>query len=105
MSVELNMEVSQSEYQPNSEVNRLEVYESLLLDTQSALWREVLHRKEMRSSKNTNPQKTEIQAEAGTETTAEIFDIDSEEEEEEEEKSKNKHTKGQGHDVSLSFPL
>ena len=53
MGIELNLEVSQNEYQPDREVNRLEVYESLLLDTQSALWREVLHRKERRSSKTT----------------------------------------------------
>ena len=111
MSVELNMEVSQSEYQPNSEVNRLEVYESLLLDTQSALWREVLHRKEIRSSKNTptanqNTHKTKSETKTEMAGETEVFDIGSEEEDEEEKedhKQKNKHTKEQGHDVCLSI--
>lgn len=74
MCIELNLEESQSDYQPDKEVNRLEVYESLLLDTQSALWREVLHRKERRTSKPATPAH-------GEKTETGVFDIDSEEEE------------------------
>lgn len=80
MNMELNIEPSSSEYRPNNEVNRLEVYESLLLDPQSALWREVLHRKERRSSKPATPSATQ-----GVKNTEDgVFDIDSEEDEEKE---------------------
>ena len=79
MNIELNIEPSSSEYHPDKEVNRLEVYESLLLDPQSALWREVLHRKGRRSSKPSTP----AAVPNGKKTEAGVFDIDSEEEEEE----------------------
>lgn len=95
MSVELSIEPSQSEYHPDKEVNRLEVYESLLFDNQSALWREVLHRKQRRSkavTSNTTPNTKK--------TEAVMFDIDSEEEEGEQEAPK-----GSGRDVGTIIHL
>ena len=50
MYVELRVEETREEYKPEAEKNRLEVYESLLLDTSSALWRELVHRKEGRNA-------------------------------------------------------
>lgn len=99
MSMELNMESSSNEYKPDQEVNRLEVYESLLLDTQSALWREVLHRKESRSSKPVTPSTTTITKGKKNEEEG-VFDIGSEEEEEENElKEKKLPVKDAGRDV------
>lgn len=101
MSMELNMESSSNEYKPDQEVNRLEVYESLLLDTQSALWREVLHRKESRSSKPVTPSTTTTGKGKKNEEEG-VFDIGSEEEEEEEEnglKEKKLPVKDAGRDV------
>lgn len=79
MYVELRVEETREEYKPEAEKNRLEVYESLLLDTSSALWRELVHRKEGRNA---------VSAVSATNTTnttntekSEVFDIDSEEEE------------------------
>ena len=99
MSMELNMESSSNEYKPDQEVNRLEVYESLLLDTQSALWREVLHRKESRSSKPVTPSTTTGKGKKNEEEG--VFDIGSEEEEEEENglKEKKLPVKDAGRDV------
>lgn len=78
MSMELCVEETREEYKPEAEKNRLEVYESLLLDTSSALWRELVHRKEGRSASASS-------AKTATTTTttekSEVFDIDSEEEE------------------------
>ena len=101
MNMELNMESSSNEYKPDQEVNRLEVYESLLLDTQSALWREVLHRKESRSSKPVTPSTTTTTKGKKSEEEG-VFDIGSEEEEEEEEnglKEKKLPVKDAGRDV------
>mgnify|MGYP001774682407 CR=1 FL=1 len=99
MSMELNMESSSNEYKPDQEVNRLEVYESLLLDTQSALWREVLHRKESRSSKPVTPSTTTTTKGKKSEEEG-VFDIGSEEEEEENElKEKKLPVKDAGRDV------
>ena len=101
MSMELNMESSSNEYKPDQEVNRLEVYESLLLDTQSALWREVLHRKESRSSKPVTPS-TATTGKGKKNEEEGVFDIGSEEEEEEEEnglKEKKLPVKDAGRDV------
>ena len=79
MYVELRVEETREEYKPEAEKNRLEVYESLLLDTSSALWRELVHRKEGRNAVSavsaTNTSNT-----SNTEKS-EVFDIDSEEEE------------------------
>lgn len=79
MYVELRVEETREEYKPEAEKNRLEVYESLLLDTSSALWRELVHRKEGRNA---------VSAVSATNTSnttntekSEVFDIDSEEEE------------------------
>lgn len=47
------MESSSVEYQTNIEVNRLEAYEGLLLDENSALFRELKVRKERRSHPQT----------------------------------------------------
>ena len=102
MSMELNMESSSNEYKPDQEVNRLEVYESLLLDTQSALWREVLHRKESRSSKPVTPSTTTTTGKGKKNEEEGVFDIGSEEEEEEEEnglKEKKLPVKDAGRDV------
>lgn len=81
MYVELRVEETREEYKPEAEKNRLEVYESLLLDTSSALWRELVHRKEGRNA-------SAVSAVSATNTTnttntekSEVFDIDSEEEE------------------------
>ena len=100
MSMELNMESSSNEYKPDQEVNRLEVYESLLLDTQSALWREVLHRKESRSSKPVTPSTSTTTKGKKSEEEG-VFDIGSEEEEEEENglKEKKLPVKDAGRDV------
>lgn len=100
MSMELNMESSSNEYKPDQEVNRLEVYESLLLDTQSALWREVLHRKESRSSKPVTPSTSTTTKGKKSEEEG-VFDIGSEEEEEEENELKEKKlpVKDAGRDV------
>ena len=80
MYVELRVEETREEYKPEAEKNRLEVYESLLLDTSSALWRELVHRKEGRNAVSavsaTNTSNT-----TNTEKSEEVFDIDSEEEE------------------------
>ena len=82
MYVELRVEETREEYKPEAEKNRLEVYESLLLDTSSALWRELVHRKEGRNAVSA------VSAVSATNTTnttntekSEVFDIDSEEEE------------------------
>ena len=87
MCLELRVEETAEEYKPDAAGNRLEVYESLLLDTSSALWRELLYRKERRNaSANANATATatatatasakEGEAEKGNT----VFDIDSEEE-------------------------
>lgn len=79
MSLELGLEETTGEYQVDPAVNRMEAYEGLLLDEKSALWRELLHRKERRSAPATPPTKT------GESTPAEktsLFDIESDEEEE-----------------------
>ena len=100
MSMELNMEVSTSEYKPDKEVNRLEVYESLLLDPQSALWREVLHRKESRSSKPGTPSASTSKEKKSEEEG--VFDIGSEEEEDGVElKEKKLPVKDAGRDVDI----
>ena len=79
MCLELRVEETAEEYKPDAAGNRLEVYESLLLDTSSALWRELLYRKERR-----NASATATATASGKEGEAEkgntVFDIDSEEE-------------------------
>lgn len=87
MYVELRVEETREEYKPEAEKNRLEVYESLLLDTSSALWRELVHRKEGRNASAVSATNTSNTSspESTTNTTntekSEVFDIDSEEEE------------------------
>lgn len=87
MYVELRVEETREEYKPEAEKNRLEVYESLLLDTSSALWRELVHRKEGRNASAvsaTNTSSTSSTANTTNTTNtekSEVFDIDSEEEE------------------------
>ena len=88
MYVELRVEETREEYKPEAEKNRLEVYESLLLDTSSALWRELVHRKEGRNAVNavsttstTNTSSTENTTNTTNTEKSEVFDIDSEEEE------------------------
>lgn len=95
MVLELRVEETTEEYKPNVAGNRLEVYESLLLDTSSALWRELLYRKERRSAASATGAttataatatataangKAETEAETEAETGSTVFDIDSEEE-------------------------
>ena len=84
MYVELRVEETREEYKPEAEKNRLEVYESLLLDTSSALWRELVHRKEGRNASAVSTTSA-VSATNTTNTTntekSEVFDIDSEEEE------------------------
>lgn len=53
MALEVSLEPSSTEYQTNIEVNRLEAYEGLLLDENSALFRELKVRKERRSHSQT----------------------------------------------------
>ena len=88
MYVELRVEETREEYKPEAEKNRLEVYESLLLDTSSALWRELVHRKEGRNAvsavsatSTTNTSSTENTTNTTNTEKREVFDIDSEEEE------------------------
>ena len=88
MYVELRVEETREEYKPEAEKNRLEVYESLLLDTSSALWRELVHRKEGRNAVSavsttgtTNTSSTENTSNTSNTEKSEVFDIDSEEEE------------------------
>lgn len=87
MYVELRVEETREEYKPEAEKNRLEVYESLLLDTSSALWRELVHRKEGRNvsavsaTSTTNTSSTENTTNTTNTEKSEVFDIDSEEEE------------------------
>ena len=97
MYVELRVEETREEYKPEAEKNRLEVYESLLLDTSSALWRELVHRKEGRNAvsavsttsttntssteNTTNTTNTENTTNTSNTEKSEVFDIDSEEEE------------------------
>lgn len=87
MCLELRVEETAEEYKPDAAGNRLEVYESLLLDTSSALWRELLYRKERRNasaSANASATATATATASGKEGEAEkgntVFDIDSEEE-------------------------
>ena len=98
MVLELRVEETAEEYTPNVAGNRLEVYESLLLDASSALWRELLYRKERRSATASAASATsaangtangaaggdKAEASGAAETEAEtgstVFDIDSEEE-------------------------
>lgn len=87
MCLELRVEETAEEYKPDAAGNRLEVYESLLLDTSSALWRELLYRKERRNASATATATANATATAtasGKEGEAEkgntVFDIDSEEE-------------------------
>lgn len=97
MVLELRVEETAEEYKPNVAGNRLEVYESLLLDASSALWRELLYRKERRSATASaasaaaangaangaaGGDKAEASgaAETEAETGSTVFDIDSEEE-------------------------
>lgn len=85
MYVELRVEETREEYKPEAEKNRLEVYESLLLDTSSALWRELVHRKEGRNAVSavsaTNTANTTNTTNTTNTEKSEVFDIDSEEEE------------------------
>ena len=84
MYVELRVEETREEYKPEAEKNRLEVYESLLLDTSSALWRELVHRKEGRNASAvsaTNTANTTNTSNTSNTEKSEVFDIDSEEEE------------------------
>ena len=84
MYVELRVEETREEYKPEAEKNRLEVYESLLLDTSSALWRELVHRKEGRNVSAvsaTNTSNTSSTENTTNTEKSEVFDIDSEEEE------------------------
>ena len=87
MCLELRVEETAEEYKPDAAGNRLEVYESLLLDTSSALWRELLYRKERRNATanaNASASATATATASGKEGEAEkgntVFDIDSEEE-------------------------
>ena len=87
MCLELRVEETAEEYKPDAAGNRLEVYESLLLDTSSALWRELLYRKERRNASASATATATANATAtasGKEGEAEkgntVFDIDSEEE-------------------------
>ena len=93
MCLELRVEETAEEYKPDAAGNRLEVYESLLLDTSSALWRELLYRKERRNASananatataTANANATATATASGKEGEAEkgntVFDIDSEEE-------------------------
>lgn len=93
MCLELRVEETAEEYKPDAAGNRLEVYESLLLDTSSALWRELLYRKERRNaSANANANATANATATATATATAsgkegetekgntVFDIDSEEE-------------------------
>lgn len=87
MCLELRVEETVEEYKPDAAGNRLEVYESLLLDTSSALWRELLYRKERRNasaSVSVNATATATATASGKEGETEkgntVFDIDSEEE-------------------------
>ena len=88
MSLELALDASQEEYVADASVNRMEVYESLLFDSNSALWREVLHRKEGRSTSDASPSvekpsaSANASANAGAKVKGDVFDIDSEEEDE-----------------------
>ena len=94
MSLELALDASQEEYVADASVNRMEVYESLLFDSNSALWREVLHRKEGRSTSDmsSSVEKPSASASANANASAganasakvkgDVFDIDSEEEDE-----------------------
>lgn len=87
MCLELRVEETAEEYKPDAAGNRLEVYESLLLDTSSALWRELLYRKERRNASasvsvnaNANATATASGKEGEAEKGNTVFDIDSEEE-------------------------
>ena len=93
MCLELRVEETAEEYKPDAAGNRLEVYESLLLDTSSALWRELLYRKERRNASasatatataTANATANATATASGKEGEAEkgntVFDIDSEEE-------------------------
>lgn len=81
MCLELRVEETAEEYKPDAAGNRLEVYESLLLDTSSALWRELLYRKERRNaSANATATATASAKEGEAEKGNTVFDIDSEEE-------------------------
>lgn len=90
MSLELALDASQEEYVADASVNRMEVYESLLFDSNSALWREVLHRKKGRSTSDVSSSVEKSSASAGASAGAnasakvkgDVFDIDSEEEDE-----------------------
>lgn len=92
MSLELALDASQEEYVADASVNRMEVYESLLFDSNSALWREVLHRKEGRSTSDVSSSVEKPGANASASAGAaangsakvkgDVFDIDSEEEDE-----------------------
>ena len=82
MYVELRVEETREEYKPEAEKNRLEVYESLLLDTSSALWRELVHRKEGRNAVSAvSATSTANTTNTSNTEKSEVFDIDSEEEE------------------------
>ena len=87
MCLELRVEETAEEYKPDAAGNRLEVYESLLLDTSSALWRELLYRKERRNASanatataTANATATASGKEGEAEKGNTVFDIDSEEE-------------------------
>ena len=88
MFVELRVEETAEEYKPDVAGNRLEVYESLLLDTSSALWRELVYRKERRSASSASHTDNAVSnagnavdsAAENTEKSNAVFDIDSEEE-------------------------
>lgn len=87
MCLELRVEETAEEYKPDAAGNRLEVYESLLLDTSSALWRELLYRKERRNASasvsvnaTATATATASAKEGETEKGNTVFDIDSEEE-------------------------
>lgn len=93
MCLELRVEETAEEYKPDAAGNRLEVYESLLLDTSSALWRELLYRKERRNASASATATANATANATATATATasakegeaekgntVFDIDSEEE-------------------------
>lgn len=83
MCLELRVEETAEEYKPDAAGNRLEVYESLLLDTSSALWRELLYRKERRNasaSATATATATASAKEGEAEKGNTVFDIDSEEE-------------------------
>lgn len=89
MCLELRVEETAEEYKPDAAGNRLEVYESLLLDTSSALWRELLYRKERRNASATANANANANATANATASGKegetgkgntVFDIDSEEE-------------------------